>query len=249
MPVFGRSTDWVCAAAADFGHADFVIPAEKKGLTLERIASGIRSAYEFNKAQYGSSFAVVVISEAASGVEGLNPYFTKYLFGKEPLIDNYENPKLQPEILGLAIADALSDKLGIDKSKTALKVATYHLRDGKLTPIDEQFALRTAEECIRLISQGDFGNVATIQDPDVAGSLPSDENLYVNANGKILFVGRMSFEEASKRRPVLGTGFFDYENLKPTEQLTKYLIPLLGQKTENPRSHASLFKPAQPLHN
>ena len=71
LPVFGRNTDWIAGAAADYGHAHYVIPAEKKDLSLAVVAQQIKRIYHENKERYGNPFAVVVVSEAASGLGGV----------------------------------------------------------------------------------------------------------------------------------------------------------------------------------
>jgi len=245
--MFGRTYDWVVGAAADYGLADAVIPAERKGLTLEQIGTNIKNVYFGNKEKYGKPFAVVAVSEGAVEIKGLGTYMERAMHGKKIKYDKFGHPKLEPEILGIALKDAISDYTGLDSSSIALKLITYHLRDPNLNELDRKFAIMTAEECVRLIDRGKFGRVATIQDPEYSGFKPNDSSLIVNANGKELYVGSVSLDEASRVRPVTGTGFFDYEQLRTTPAFSRYLHTLLGARKPNPREFIHQFKPAAHL--
>jgi len=244
VPVFGRNYDWIAAAASDYGHADYIVPAERKDLDIGDVARNIQETYENNRDKSTHPFAVVVVSEAAVEIKGLKHFIEKLLPAEKIKYDNFGHPKLEPEILALAMKDAISQIGGIDYSDVGIKPLTYHMRDPNLIPIDEKFAVKTAEECVRLIDAGNFGQVATIQDPDYSGKTPENPNLHINANGKLLYVGNMSLEDATKIRPVKGTGYFDYGQLKPTNELTKFLMPLLGEKKINPRDLLVPFKTA-----
>ena len=247
LPMFGRDADWVVAAAADYGHADFVIPVERRDISLSDVAKQIHSVYEENKAMYGRPFAVVPVSEAASGLKGLEPYFERFNLGEKVEKDGYKNPKFEPELVGLALRNALKDILSFEENRIALKVLTYHLRDGKLPGLDEEFARKTAEECLRLIDSGNFGRVATVQDPEYSEYFPQDSATHINAHGKRLYVASVPLEVASQKRYLRDAeSFFDYGKLRPTERMTRYLRPLLGQKLRNPREFIVPFKTAVP---
>ncbi|MBI2651834.1 6-phosphofructokinase [Candidatus Woesearchaeota archaeon] len=232
LPVFGRKFDWVSAGAADYGFADYVIPAERKNFTLTQVANDIGEKVRENKERYGRPFAVVVVSEAADELKGLEAFIQKYIpvRGK----DDFGHVELKPEALALALEDALSEYLGV-KGAIARKVLTYHLRDGKLDKLDEVFARMTAAECVRLIDREDFGRVATIQNPDLCECWPDDSSAWVSPHGRPLFVSSVPLELAAKVRPVKGTPFFDYDKLRPTEQMSAYLSTMLGPKSVNPR--------------
>ena len=124
---------------------------------------------------------------------------------------------------------------------------TYHLRDGKLPDLDEKFARATAEECVRLIDQGNFGRVATIQDPSFSGFWPSEEWRYIKANGYPLIVSNVPLELAAQDKPVSGTGFLNYGDSRPTEQFSRFLYPLLGPKPVNPRDKIVPLRLAVPV--
>jgi 6-phosphofructokinase len=247
IPVFGRNTDWVVGAAADYGLADYVIPAERKGLTLNEVSTQIRRIYDENRVKHGRPFAVVVVSEAASNLGGLKRYIEKILPPGEIKYDSYGHPKLEPEILAYALKQALSEGIGVKMDGIAAKPLTYHLRDGKLWGLDERFARMTAEECVRLIDEGNFGRVATIQDPHISGFWPDDPTRYADANGRRLVVSSVPLDLAAQVRPVLETGFLDYTGMAPTQGFTIYLSPLLGQKPQNPRDRIIPFKAAEPI--
>ena len=244
---FGRNYDWISGAAADYGHADYVIPAERTNLSLEQVSRQIKDVYEANQEKYGRPFAVVAVSEAAGSLIGLKPYIDAIKHGKPVEYDQFGHPKLKPEVVGLALEEALADQTGLESDKIALKILSYHLRDSNLNGIDREFAIRTAEECNRLVDKGDFGKVATIQDPSVSGFLPDDEYSHINAHGTTLYVGNISLDNATEPRPVRGTGYFDYDQLKPTSGFTTYLSRLLGTKRQNPREFIHKFTPAKPL--
>ncbi len=244
---FGRNYDWVSGAAADYGHADYVIPAERTDLSLEQVGKQIKEVYEDNRQKYGRPFAVVAVSEGAGSLIGLKPYIDALMHGKPVKYDQFGHPKIKPEIVGLALEEALAEYTGIDGDNIAIKVLSYHLRDPNLNDIDRRFAIRTAEECVRLIDKGDFGKVATIQDPRVSGFLPDDTSRHINAYGSTLYVGNITLDKATEPRPVRGTGFFDYEQLRPTNDFTRYLFGLLGIRKENPRQFIHKFAPAKPL--
>jgi len=242
--MFGRDSDWVDGGAADFGFADYTIPAEKKGLTFTAVAAGIKEKLLENKDKYGRSFAVVAVSEAGDQLAGLEPFVQRYTSNTR--MDNFDHVKLNPERLALALQDALREYSGIES--TAPKVLTYHLRDGKLQGIDRDFARMTAEECVRLIDREEFGRVATIQHPDMASSWPEDPSAWVKAeDGSRLFVSSVPLSIAAKKRYVTGTGFFDYDQLRPTERMTAYLKPLLGPKPIDPRDKIISFRLAVPV--
>ena len=241
LPMFGRNYDWVVGAAADFGHADVMIPAERGGITLDHAVNNIYGAYIENGRLHGSKFAVVAISEGASKLKGLENYLRT-----KPRYDEFGHLKLETIKLGEAVARAISEQTGIEEDNINLKPLTHGLRDGYLEPLDELFAKKTAQECVELLERGDFGKVATIQDPNISGYWPKDESKYINAHGKILVVSSVPLGLASTERPVHGTGFIDYDKMKPTELFTRYLTPLLGPKPQNPRVAIVPFEVAVP---
>lgn len=256
VPIFGRNYDWVLGAAADYGHADFIIPAERKGLGLEDVANRIIDAYNRNRGRGGNPFAVVAISEGAVELKGLKEYLKKILPEDKMQYDGFGHPKLEPEILATVLKDAINDITGTSKENIAIKPETYHLRDSRLIHIDRVFAEKTAEECIRLIERGEFGRVATIQDPSVSGKLPDDPSTHIDANGKPLYVGSVPIEVATKLRPVADTNFIDYRLLTDpratmerilSPRFTEYLRPLLGDKPADPRDRIVPFKAAKIL--
>ena len=240
--MFGRDSDWVNGGAADFGFADYIIPAEKKDLTFPVVVAGIKEKLLENTDRYGRPFAVVAVSEAANHLSGLEPFVQRYTSNTK--VDSFGHEKLSPERLALALQDALRE-YGI--KTTSPKVLTYHLRDGKLQGIDREFARMTAEECVRLIDRGEFGRVATIQHPQISSERPDDRSAWVNAeDGSDLFVSSVPIAVGAKKRYVNGTGFFDYDTLSPTESMTTYLNPLLGHKPVNPRDKIVTFQLAVP---
>lgn len=247
VPVFGRKYDWIVGAAADYGHADYSITAEKKELTLAEIGKQVKEICHENELKYGKPFAVVVVSEAAGELHGLKEYVEKSIPPEEIMYDKFGHPKFEPEILAYALRKALSDEIGIKMDTIASKPLTYHLRDGKLFGLDELFARKTAEECVRLIDQENFGRVATIQDPRISGFWPSEPSAQIDAYGTMLTVSSVPLDLAAQERPVKETDFLDYNVLKPTKRFTEYLSLLLGRKPENPRDKIVSFKVAEPV--
>ena len=245
VPVFGRDADWVTGAAADYGHSDYVIPAERKDKMLAEVGAEIKKVYAENKIKYGKPFAVVVLSEAANQLKGLETHLARIITPESGLIDSFDHPNLEPEMLSYVLKRALSDETGIAIEAFAIKPLTYHLRDGKLWGLDDKFARMTAEECVRLIDEGNFGKVATIQDPVIPGYWPDDPLRYVDAHGTTLVVSSVSLDLASQKRTVSETGFLDYNTLSTTQQFTDYLHPLLGQKQHDPRNYIVPFKAAE----
>ncbi len=247
LPMFGRKFDWVSGGAADYGFAEYVIPAERKDLTLAQVAEGIKEKVRENNEVYRRPFAVVVVSEAADQLIGLEVFLNKYLQKRN--FDEFEHIKLRPEALALALEDALSEYLGVKKETETIvsKVLTYHLRDGKLYGLDEVFARMTAAECIRLIDRAEFGRVATVQNPEYSGNWPNDPSAWINAHGTTLFVSSIPLELAAQKKPVAGTPFFDYDELSPTKQMSAYLRTLLGEKNVNPRDKITHLKLAAPV--
>lgn len=248
LPLFGRKFDWVAGGTADYGFADYVIPAEKKGLTLEQVARDINEVRDRNRDMYGKPFAVVVVSESASELSGLRPYLVKHLPSRELEMDGFDHVKFDHEALVLAMKEALSDHLGLPISAFASKILTYHLRDGKLDPLDERFARMTAEECVRLIDSGQFGRSAAIQHPNQSSYWPDEPYKWTKgADEKPLFVSSVPLEVASRTKSVADTPFFDYDGLKPTEQMSEFLATIIGQKPVNPRDKIVRLKLAVPV--
>ena len=241
LPMFGRNFDWIVAAAADYGHADYVVTAERKDMELSTVVNDIISVYRRNQERYGKPFAVVVVSEGACRLDGIKKYFRGRIpETQEYQKDDFENIKLDIDVLGLALKDALAEE-GIKGENVALKPLTYHLRDPQLIPIGEQFARLTAETCLKLARGGNFGRVATVQDPAYSGIWPSDERMRVETFGGPLVVDSVPVELASQKRPLRDTGFFDYETLRPTPEMTRFLQKILGPKPEDPRNHIINF--------
>lgn len=249
VPVFGRKFDWVAGGAADYGFADYVIPAEKKGMTLEQVAKDIKEVKEKNREMYGMPFAVVVVSEAATGLEGLWHYLVRHLPAKELERDNFDHEKFEPEALSLAMKEGLTE-MGINPKIISSKILTYHLRDGKLDPLDERFAISTAEECVRLIDFQQFGRSAAIQHPRYSSAWPDAGEQYKwikGADGTKLFVSSVPLEIAAQTKPVADTPFFDYDALRPTAQMSEFLATLLGPKPVNPRDKIVPLRLAVPV--
>jgi 6-phosphofructokinase len=253
IPLFGRDHDWVTAAAADYGHADYVITAEKKGFTLDSVVGGIKDAYERNRERYGRPFAVVVVSEGACKLEGLQPYIRgRTPPSKEVKTDSFGHPKMEPEVLALALRDAIEEQTSISSDRIAIKEYTYHLRDGEGGLLDRVFAEKTAAECVRLAREGNFGRVATVQDPDYHDPVFSqfdgrNGDSYISTHSKRLVVGSVPLSVGAAKRPLAGTGFFDYNSLQPTPMMTEYLKLLLGTKPQNPREVITKFNAANPI--
>ncbi len=243
LTMFGRKFDWVSAGASDYGFAESVIPAERNDLTFAQCANNIKEKLRENKERYGRPFAVVVVSEAADQMDGLETFVMRYVPVREK--DNFGHVKLKPEALALALQDALSEYLGLKRDTIAPTVLTYHLRDGKLNGLDETFARVAAEECVRLIDREDFGRVATIQHLQHSGNWPSDASAWIR--GMPLFVSSVPLSVASQTRPLTGTSFFDYDALRPTQQMTNYLEVLIGPKSTNPRDVVVPLKLATPV--
>lgn len=198
---------------------------------------------------YGTPFAVVVVSEAATGLAGLWPYLARHLPAKELERDNYNHEKFEPEALSLAMKEGLAE-MGIDPKTISSKILTYHLRDGKLDALDESFAIRTAEECVRLIDSQQFGRSAAIQHPRYSSAWPDagEQYKWINgADGTKLFVSSVTLDMAAQTKSVADTPFFDYDALRPTAQMSEFLATLLGPKPVNARDKVVPLRLAIPV--
>jgi len=210
--LFGRYTDWVAAGAGAFGSADFVVPAEKS-CSLDDICGKIEEIFSEREKTFGKGFAVIVVAEGAS-ISGLESHVRQ----QEKELDQYGHVKLDPNLLASYLSSAIKQstkKIFGKPIGTAPIVFTYELRNGHPVWVDMEFGYKLGIKCVDMIEEGEIGKVAVIQ-----------------KEGEELKIGSSSLEKAVKVRKMEGTGFFDYDSLKPTQAFIDYGKPFLGKPKE-----------------
>lgn len=189
VPIFGRNTDWNVCAVAMYGGADVGIPCERV-YDWEYVWDKISSKLKENKENFGKEFAVVPVAEGAA-IRGLNP-----VPGEHQSFDKHGLPKLHPEWLGLELV-RLTKKMG---KAAAQQVHTYDMRDSPPTETEKRVSAMAGRECMDMILGNDFGK-SVVFEPDGNGFYKTS---------------RRPMREVKVQRAVSGTGFFDYDNLRPT---------------------------------
>jgi len=212
VTLFGRNTDWAVAAAGAYGLADLVIPCEqpyKIDYVLEKLNEKIKA----NKERYDRTFAVVAIAEGAS-IGGVESQI------RTQEVDAFGNPKLDPLTLVLNLERA-AKKIGLE---CAVEALTYRLRNGPPTEVDGMLSAKASEKCIELIEEERFGHMASVTFD--RKKLDVSE---VPLSRAIRWTKTASGKKITEKRPVKGTGYIDYDELKVTPKFMEYALPLLGE--------------------
>ena len=207
VTMFGRDTDWVVVGAGAYGHADVIIPAEKE-YALDDIAMRIEDVYHQN-----AGCVVVAVAEGAK-LTGLESHVQK------EDIDQFGHYKLDPHLLVVSLGAAIREftkKRGKEIRCTLLSL-TYQLRNGRPLDIDRRLALEAGRYCVDLLAENRGGEMAAI-------TLNQDQPEVVSA---------VPLKEATVTRPVVGTGYFNYETLRATRDFFDYAYPLLGEMSTKP---------------
>lgn len=213
VTMFGRDTDWVVAGAGGYGYADLIIPAEKE-LYLDDVYEMIEEVYERNH-----EHAVIAVAEGAK-LRGLESHIRETL-------DEFDHYKLDSHLLLTYLGNAIK---GMSKArygkeiKTTLISLTYQLRNSPPVEIDRELAMKAGTYCVDMIQEGRLGEMATVT---------LDGNR-LNVNSSV------PLKDAVVKRSVEGTGYFDYENLRVTEEFFKYARPILGESESRPGYSFSL---------
>jgi len=187
--LFGRDTDWVLAGVAAGCCASVAIPSEAD-LKWTDLIELIKQNVDDNESRFGVPFALVPFSEGANIAGLLDPpdvYISE---------DDQGEKKLQPEWIGMELVRN-TRAAGLS---AAMQCHTYDLRDGPPTKIDASLSYRAGRECIQMILEQDFGKAAYFETPQ----------------GREIPIARAQLEIVGKKKPMQGTGYFDYDNLRPT---------------------------------
>ena len=187
--LFGRNTDWVPCAVAAYGGADRCIPCEQN-YEWDFVWDKISSSVRENKEKYGVSFAVVPYSEGAI-IKEFQP-----IPGEKVELDKHGLPKLEPEWAGRQLVK-FTKKSG---AGACFQAYTYSLRDEEPTETDKKLARMAGRECMRMILEGDFGKAVIFKE-----------------SGDFYRADRAPIREVAIQRKLKPTGFFDYEELRPTQ--------------------------------
>jgi len=212
VTLFGRSTDWAVAAAGAYGLADLVIPCEQPyqiDFILQRLNERIKS----NRERYDRTFAVVAVAEGAS-IRGVESQV------RTQEVDAFGNPKLDPLTLVLNLERA-AKKIGLE---CAVEALTYRLRNGPPTEVDGMLSAKASEKCIELIEKERFGYMVSVTYDHKKLDISE-----VPLTNVIRWTKSESGKKITEKRPVKGTGYIDYDELKVTQEFVKYALPLLGE--------------------
>jgi len=211
VTLFGRNTDWAVAAAGAYGLADLIIPCEQP-YQIDQVLGKLKERIRMNKEKYDRTFAVVAVAEGAS-IGGLESHV------REQEVDAFGNPKLDPLTLVLNLERA-AKKTGFD---CAVEAYTYSLRNGPPIEVDGMLSAKASEKCVELIEEERFGHMASVtynRRKLNVGDVP--------LKTVIRWTKSASGKKTTEKRPVKGTGYIDYGELKVTPKFSEYARPLLG---------------------
>ena len=212
VTLFGRNTDWAVAAAGAYGLADMIVPCEQPyeiSFILEKLKERVKS----NRERYDRSFAVVAVAEGAS-ISGVESHV------RAEEVDAFGNPKLDPLNLVLNLERA-AKREGFE---CAVEALTYRLRNGAPTKVDAMLAEKASEKCIELIEREMFGYMAAVTYDGKNLSID-----HVPLKKVIRWTKSQSGKVTTEKRPVKGTGYIDYEELRATPEYVEYAAPFLGK--------------------
>lgn len=208
LVAFGRNTDWVVAGLAHYGYADLVIGSEHQ-YTLQEVIGKVQEAYDRNKARYGRSFAVVVVSEGVK-INGLEKYMPK-INGEKVEIDAFGHEKLKPKKTALALEEAFKKKTKIKPWSETLE---YELRDKSPINVDVRIGRKCAIYVYGMLIDGYYDNMVAIQ---------------IDGSDQISF-SQIPLEEAVKVRYAKPEGMIDYAAMQVTPRFIKYAQLFLSQR-------------------
>jgi len=209
VPMFGRDTDWVAAAAGLWGGCDFVVLGEKTEYPFGMIMDKVIGAYDANGTRYGRPFAVVAVAEGAH-IKGVESHL------RPGDIDKHGHMKIEPMKLALVIKDEWKKSApAAYRDVVAIDAITYEMRDCPPSPLDHEYAREAGAECARMVKEGDFGKSAVFK-----------------GEGHGYRTERAPLSEVSKQRFMRPEGWAHYDDMTVNLALGGLYEPLFGKPPE-----------------